>query len=91
MRARSVFLAPLARQLPYSHVRSPLTRDVLEVAMNKHLDEILRTIEVAQKQIAELKQHSVIENADAENFEDAEQGLAWVKKKLQKLKSPAPD
>jgi hypothetical protein len=59
--------------------------------MNKHLEEILRTIEEAQRQIAELRENRVIGNSDTEDFEDAEQGLAWVKKKLQKLKSPKPE
>lgn len=55
--------------------------------MNKHLDEILRTIEEAQRQIAELMQNGAVNSNNTEEYQDAEQGLAWVKKKLEKLKT----
>jgi hypothetical protein len=53
--------------------------------MNKHLEDIIKTIEEAQRQIADTRRAREDSNSDLHDFEDAEQGLAWVKKKLEKL------
>ena len=84
----------LARELPYMYLRSPLTI-ACEVAfslslgrpvmMHKHLEDILRTIAEAQRQLAEVKKTREEMNSDLEDYEDAVQGLAWVKKKLENL------
>ncbi len=53
--------------------------------MKKELEDILRAVEAAQRQVDLAKQRRAADGADLETLDDAELGLAWVTGKLQKL------
>ena len=55
--------------------------------MKENLEKILRTIEEARRQVTDArKNHNGFEE-ETKILEEAELGLDWVKKKLEKLKA----
>lgn len=53
--------------------------------MKKELEDILRAVEAAQRQVDLAKQRRAADGIYSETLDDAELGLAWVKGKLQQL------